>query len=194
MPKLSSTQPPVLPFLIISQSVPLQFISSVCSLLKEKGTTAPFSRRALLSLPAICSHQLNKWPFPQLDLPRPAWLHFKANLQYVLVKIKCFVVVFTIKSAWMAVGTIQESSHFCSGNGWGISSSFQQILQPTVIRCSFRRLLHPAFWWPFPSTFSRSAAFLRQYSCPNSLTPASAKWWGREWELVKHSAILWLTA
>lgn len=97
--------------------------------------------------------------------PRPAWLHFKPDLQYVL-KIKCFAIVFTIKSAWMAVGTIQESNNSCSRNGWGISSSFQLTLLPTVIRCSFCGLLRPVFWWPFPSMFSRSAAFLRQRSLP----------------------------
>lgn len=44
----------------------------------------------------------------------------------------------------MAVGTIQESSNFCSGNGWGISSSFQQScdLQPSQQSSHLHWLCH----------------------------------------------------
>lgn len=141
--KLSSTQAAVLPFLSSSQSGPHHLMHLFNS--KRKRHNCTFQQKSSSLYPSHLLHWLSKLPFPQLYLPRPAWLHFKPNLLYVLVKIKCFAIVFTIKSAWMAVGTIQESSNFCSRSGWGISSSFQLILVPTVIRCSFCRLLHPAF-------------------------------------------------
>lgn len=61
-------------------------VSPVFSILRANCKTAPFSKRAPLSLPAICSHQHCKSSIPQLYLPHLAWLHFKPELPCVLIK------------------------------------------------------------------------------------------------------------